>query len=702
MLGRDGVTVAATDPGTVMGTVGYMAPEQVRGQAVDARADLFAFGAVLYEMLSGQRAFQRDTAAETMTAILNEDPPELVGTKAPIPSSLERIVRHCLEKNAAERFQTARDVAFALEALSGSNASVSASGGQAVAAAPTARYRWLQVVGFAAAMLAAGGAGGLFAGKSFWQTLPPVFHRLTFNRGTIWNARFAPDGQTVVYSATWNGNPLEVFSVRVGNTDSRPLKLDHTDVLAISSSNEMLVLRNRQYLSFFHSRGTLVRMSVDGGAGRDLLEDVQEADWSPDGTKLAIVRWVNGRSQLEYPVGTVLYHAMGYISHPRVSPQGDRVAFMDHEVRFDNRGAIAVVDGSGKKTILSGDWAAEEGLAWSPTGDEVWFTANRSGEADALYAVTLSGQVRQVMQMTRRLRLTDIARDGRVLLTSFDYTTSISSNAPGETKERDLSLLDLVFLVDLSPDAKMILLENDGEGSGPNYAVYVRRTDGSPAIKLGDGSAQRLSPDGKWALSLLYEPPQLVMLPTGAGAAKVLERGLIEQYAYGAAWLPDGKQIVFVAREAGGNWRRYVQNVDGGPPRAITPEGTAATNDGLIVSPDGKTLIASSLEGQRQFYPLNGGPSQPIEHLEDDDRIMGWSRDGHSLYVYRIQEMPFTFSVYTLDPDTGRRELLRKVTPVDQAGIFQPSVMMTTPDGKGYAYSVRRVLSDLYVIQGLK
>lgn len=696
------LTIGATDPGTVLGTIGYMAPEQVRGQVIDTRADLFAFGAVLYEMVAGQRAFQRDTPADTMTAILKEDPPDLTGSNRAIPTSLDRIIRHCLEKSSAERFQTARDVAFALESLSGSIAPLGPSGERSVVEQPAVRNRWVPALLLAAALVALGAMAGVFAARSLWRPLPPVYHRLTFNRGTVWNARFAPDGQTVMYSATWNGNPLSVFSVRAGNADSRPLNLGDTDVLAVSPSNEMLVLRDRRALSFYQSRGTLSRVSIDGGAARELLEDVQEADWSPDGANVAIVRWVDGRSQLEYPVGTVLYHTAGYISHPRVSPKGDRVAFMDHQVRFDNRGAIAVVDGAGNKTTLSGEWASEEGLAWSPSGEEVWFTASRSGEADALYAVTLAGQERLVLQMTSRLMLNDIARDGRVLLTSFHYTTSIASKAGQDSEERDLSLLDLVLLVDLSPDGKMILLENNGEGSGANYAVYVRGTDGSPAIKLGDGSAQRLSPDGKWALSLLHKPPQLALLPTGAGSPRTLDRGRIEQYAYGAAWLPNGKSVVFAARESGHDWRCYIQDADGGPARAVTPEGTAATKDGLIVSPDGRILIALSTEGRPQFYPLDGGMSQSIPHLEDADRIMGWTSDGHSLYIYRVQQLPFMFKVYTLDPATGRRTMVREVAPADQAGILPPSVIMITPDGKGAAYSVRRVLSDLYMIEGLE
>jgi Tol biopolymer transport system component len=524
---------------------------------------------------------------------------------------------------------------------------------------------------------------------------------LTFSRGTIWNARFAPDGQTIVYSARWNGNPLDVFAARAGKTESRSLKLDNTDVLAISGSNEMAVLRNRQYFGrWFVSRGTLARMPVDGGAPRDILEDVQEADWSPDGTKLAVVRWVNGRNRLEYPVGTVLYETAGYLSHPRISPKGDLVAFMDHQLQGDNRGWVAVVDLNGKKTVLSGEWGGEEGLAWSPVGDEVWFTANKGGEADALYAVTLSGRERLVLRVTSHLMLHDISRDGRVLLTSYNDSQNIISQAPGETKERDLSWLDHGRPTDLSPDGKTIVITHDGEGAGVNYAVYLRQTDGSPAVRLGDGALGRLSPDGKWALTVLFTPPQLMLLPTGAGEPRTLERGLIEQYSGATSWFPDGKRIIFQGREPGHNWRYYLQIVEGGPPRPITPEGTSGTLQGIFISPDSSLVIASDAQHQRSFYPVEGGTPQPISHLESADEILGWSSDGHSLYLAQTQEMPIR--VYRFDPAMGRRELLKEVSPADPAGIFAPNNIFLTPDGKGCVYSVRRMLSDLYVVEGLK
>jgi Tol biopolymer transport system component len=287
-----------------------------------------------------------------------------------------------------------------------------------------------------------------------------------------------------------------------------------------------------------------------------------------------------------------------------------------------------------------------------------------------------------------------------VLITSFNDLTNIIGQPPGEAKQRDLSWLDKVFLTDLSPDGKTILFEYEGEGAGINYAVYLRKTDGSAAIRLGDGSSPRLSPDRKWALAVLFTPPQLVLLPTGAGEARQLERGPIEQYGWGASWFPDGKRVIFPGREPGHDWRCYIQSIEGGLPRPITPEGTTGTLQGTFISPDGRLVIASDAQHQRSFYPVEGGAPQPISHLESGDEIIGWSSDGHSLYVAQILEMPIR--VYRFDPSSGRRELFKEVMPADPAGIFWPTSILVTPDGKGYVASVRRMLSDLYVVEGLK
>ena len=688
-----------TAPGVILGTVGYMSPEQVRGEAADHRSDIFSFGAILYEMVCGERAFQKGASVETMTAILKEDPPDLASRNASVPPALERVVGHCLEKRREDRFQSTRDLAFALEAIS-SPSEVSGPArvaGEDLGLPARRRALWagvaaLAIVGAALAAYVLGGRGA--------KALVPVFHTLTFRRGWVHSARFAPDGQSVIYAASWDGTPFQVFSVRPGSPESRPLELPPADVFSISNSGELAISLGHHFIGGFISLGVLARTPLGGGAPRELLENTQWADWGADGTNLAVVRTEGGRNRLEYPIGKVLYETAGWISSPRVSPQGDRIAFLDHPVQGDDGGQVAVVDLAGKKSTLSDNWLSEWGLAWSPDGREVWFTATKVGNARALYAVSLSGRERLILRAPGALTLHDVGRDGRVLLTRETWRLGISALPPGMTQERDLSWFDWSLLRDLSADGRTILFDETGEAGGTTYGVYLRKTDGSSAVRLGDGVAMALSPDGKWALAIVRtQPPQLVMLPTGPGEARTLERGHLERYHW-AAWFPDGQRVLIAGNEPGHAVRCYVQELKGGEPKAITPEGVATVMGSHSLSPDGRWLATVDVEQKVVLYSVEGGQPRPALGVAAGERPSAWSADGHSLYVYRRDELPAR--VYRVDFTTGRRVLWRTLTPSDPAGLQAVMSIQITPDAKSFAYSYARDLSDLYLVEGLK
>ena len=689
-------TRAAADPrdpgtgaGTVLGTVGYMSPEQVRAQPVDHRSDIFSFGAVLYEMLSGRRAFRGGSAVETMNAILKEDPPDLSDTNRNLPPALERIVGHCLEKNPEERFQSARDIAFDLEALSGQSA-------QAIlpVTEPERRVRWLKPVaaGLAAVVIA---AVSFLAGRRGTEQPVPAFKPLTFRRGTIDSARFAPDGRTVVYEARWEGRPAEIFSTQPGSPESRSLDLPDALLSGISPSGEMAVGLRRPG----KAGRTLARVPLGGGAPRDVLDNVTFADWGPDGSSFVVVRRSGSRLRLEFPIGKVLYEAAGDIRNARVSPRGDRVAFTDQPIIGDARGDVAVVDLAGKKTTLAPGWEDLGGLAWSADGSEVWFTASAAGGDRTLYAVTLSGRQRMVSRVPGTLVLQDIASDGRVLLSHGTNHPVILALVPGETKERDLTWLDYSVVADISQDGQTLLFTEQGFAGGPHYAVYLRGTDGSPAIRLGKGNASALSADGQWALAIDLAPPtQLVLLPTGAGEAHALPRHNIQGFQW-AGWLPDGKSVLFTGSEPGRGPRIYVQDVGGGPPRAVTPEGVFTLDN--TISPDGRFVVGDT-ESESEIYPVAGGEPRAIPGLDANDLPIRWSGDGRSLYLRSriLREVPAR--VYRLDLSTGRRDLWKELGPADPSGVTSVPFIAITPDARSYAYTYNSRLSNLYLVEGLK
>ena len=697
-LSEGPTAMAGTRPGLVMGTVGYMSPEQASGKSLDFRSDQFSFGSILYELATGKRAFQRNTTAETLTAIIREEPEPVGAVNPKAPAPLRWIVERCLAKEPEERFETTRDLARDLASIRDHLSDAVVVSGEAQAAPPTARRmrRWPLLLG--AGLLVAVALGSFSLGKKAEKTEPPSFHQLTFRRGTISSARFAPDGQTVLYGASLEGRPTEIFVSRPESPESRPFGMPGASVLAVSKSGELAVSLGQHVVAPFIASGTLARMSVAGGAApREILEDVQWADWAPDGASLAIVHEIAGRSRLEYPIGTVLYETAGWISHPRVSPRGDDVAYIDHPARGDDGGTIGVAGHSGKPRKISDPFESAQGLSWSP-GGEVWFTAAKSGGNRALYATSLSGRQRLISRVTGILTLQDVSQGGRALMTHDVSRTELLGRPAGEPKEKDLSWLDWSNASDISADGKTILFSESGEGGGSGYSIYVRRTDGSPAVRLGEGYAQRLSPDGRWVLAITHisSDPQVVLYPMGAGEAKALSReGLVAQ---AADWLPDGKQILVTASEPGHGSRLFLRDVSGGKPRAISPEGYR--NFLRAVSPDGKLVAVRGPDQRLYLYPIAGGEPSAISGLTPEDTPTGWSSDARFIYVYRRRELPA--KVYRLEVATGRKELWRELMPSDAAGVFNIAPPLVTPDGKAYAYAYIRTLSDLYLVEGLK
>jgi Tol biopolymer transport system component len=526
---------------------------------------------------------------------------------------------------------------------------------------------------------------------------PLNFRQLTFRRGTIQTARFASDGQTIVYDAAWEGRPLELFSTRADGQESRALGITNASILSISS-REMAVLLEPRY-QFMHSvGGTLARVPLAGGAPRVMLEDVSGASWSPDGTRLAVARLVKGKWRIEFPIGKVLYETETFIASPAVSPEGDLVAFVELSSRDPGLSAIAVVDASGAKRMLTGEMVAANSLGWANQGREVWFKTNEEPGSTRINGVTRSGRMRMVTRLHGQIGFHDVFGEGRALLSRTIARASVFARAPGGEGETDLSWLDASSLADISEDGRTVVFTETMVGGGPRYGVYLRRTDGSPAVRLGDGRAYALSPNGKWVLATVSGPrPRIVLLPTGAGESREVPNEVVTDFR-GGSWFPDSRRVAFAGNAPGGGARLFVADVEGGRPQPIGPVGLDI--EFPVVSPDGRAVAVASAEGDVLVVPLAGGQPLVVASAEPGELPIQWGADSRSLYVYRPDEIPAR--IYHVAVSGEERRLVREIAVNDPTGLEGRMTVVLTPDGRSYAYSFMRWLSELYFVEGLR
>ncbi len=686
------VTSSPTEAGVVMGTAGYMAPEQVRGAAVDSRTDIFAFGAVLYEMVSGRRAFQRDTSAETMTAILKDDPPELNEPSHPVPPGLERIVRRCLEKNPEQRFQSAKDLAFALDALSSTAASrvaVAAIGSRGKS------RNWLTPA--IAALLGM----AIVAAIAFYlrpaAIMPAVFSRVSFHRGQVVRARLAPDGKSVFYSAKLNGTPVDTYVVREDYPESVPVGLHGGALLSISRQGQMALLVRPVHYAHFQWSGTLATAPTGGGSPREILENVFDADWSPDGNELAVIDRDQTKWRVQYPIGKTILELDNWLTDLRVSPDGQRVAMFRHPPNPDDRGDVIVADRSGQVRTVSTGWESEEGLAWSASGKEVWFSAAASGEQYCVHAANLSGQQRVVSCGTAATRILDASASGRVLLSTDDHRVTMVAVQHGSADEHDLSWLDAPSLPFLSDDGSEMLFTDESGIAGTDYSVYERKTDGSPAVRIGGGGfGSAISPDGKFALIVLPGDPQgrIQIVPVGPGQARVLNlTGYTPQWA---RWFHDEQHILLSASEAGKTVSLYVTDVSGATPKMVSSGFTVWAGASL----DGKSIYTMQ-NGGWVVISVADGSAKPIPGVQNPEYPIAFASDANHVFTQKPNETGLT--IYKIDVDTGSREVWQVIKPKEQIGLAPMSLPTgITPDGKWLAFTYGADLGEIYRTDTLK
>ena len=683
-----------TQTGLSLGTPAYMAPEQAMGErSVDARADIYALGAVTYEMLAGEPPFTGPNAQAILAQVITAEPRSLTIQRKSIPASVDAAVRTALEKLPADRFASAKEFADALARVGDP---ARAPGGDSAE-----RRRGLPVWALAAGgalLVAASVAAFQFGAHRRVASSPVVFQQVTFADQAIANARFASDGRTIVFDAMRQSSTPAIYVIRPDYPEARPLGLDDAHLLAVSSKNELAVLTGARFLAHRLFIGTLARMPLEGGTPREMLDSVREADWSPDGSSLAIIHVVAGHDRLEYPVGTVLFETPGYLSDLRVSPDGERVAFFDHSTRFpyDDRGGVDVVDRARHRSVLAKGFAGEEGLAWSADGNSVLFSAD-AGPGLQIREVDLDGRARVALPTPGTMLMQDVSRAGRWLAIRDDRGFQVHVHSPGRADDLDLSWLDESVTSTISHDGRLLGLTDASTFASADYASIVRNTDGSPAVKLGDGWVSDFTPDGRWVVTVVPStPPQLRLYPVGAGETRRLDFGAFAALSDAHVWGPEADSTLACGTMSGHVPRCYLRTTSAAAWRPVSDDGA----DHAFVSPDGHLVLTTSPDGSNRLYDLRTGSGHPVHGLRAADQVLRWSPDGKSLWVRETDSLPVVID--RVDIATPLRARLATFVPQSGQGLRRSADIGLADDPRVYSYGSVVQRSQLFVIDGAR
>jgi len=624
-IGQESTTLAfLSEPGTVVGTVGYMSPEQVQGEVLDGRSDLFCLGIILWEMLTGRRPFQGNSSIELMHAILKEDPPEL-DAALKVPPELERIIQSCLAKEQEGRFHSAHDLAFALESAVGT---CIPSGTKSMALPRGWRgllvHPWVLIV--LCGLLSLSLAG--FAWTLHRQRQrPPEYNykQLTFQAGRVSGARFGPDGRTIYFSICSNAEPPRVFAQVEGALGTPLPDLPPAHLLGVSPTGELALLEApASTVLWGFLPGTLILAKPGAGASRPVAQNVTAADFAPDGKSLAVAFYEQSRlqSRLEFPLGKVIHQGKGWITEVRVAPDGRHLAFLERlapEIGVANVW-LARADGQAPHRIL--DPRTNSGLAWDSAGKTL--TTCHLG-AWIIVELDLQGGKRERGNPHLKTPiLFDRDPSGRLLLGEYTHQArAVFIDERGQ--HRDLTWQDFTVATALSTDGMTMLfmewgMAKDYLGETP---VFVRPTSGGTPRQIGQGIAQDLSPDGKGALILSTDYRKLAFHPVSFGepreVAAVPEGGRILSDGFA----PDGR--VFWSEDRGdGTVRSWIRSLDH-PPEPLGLEAFTVES----MAPDGKMVLRQN----NAYFLWKKGSALPLSLDAQSHVVVGWLGNGALLVL---------------------------------------------------------------------
>ncbi len=678
---------SATRTGAVLGTPGYMSPEQVRGEPVDARSDIFSLGIILHELLSGQRVFRAGSIVESGYSILHDEPAPLPPS---VPPGVAQVVQRCLAKDPEQRFQSARDVAFSLEALRGTG---TATPRDPLPPVGRARFRRLPLLAWTALGLVLAIAAFL-AGRGIRPTgAQPLIREITFQRGSIYAARFAPDGKTMHFSAAWSGGLPELYTTSTDSRVVRALGIGEAQLLSVSPAGDLAVLLHPQFSSGFGLRGTLAIVPQLGGTPRELTTDVYYADWAPDGVNLAVVRAGDEGNTLEFPLGHPVFHSSGFVSDPRVSPAGDRIAFLDHPRPGDSAGRVTVVDRDGHAEAWSPLYDDSFGVAWNRTGTEIVVGAAGPGELAALWVVRSGREPRILYRGTGNLLIQDANREGRLLVSQRDWRQELVVTRP-DASQLSVEWLDWASVAGVSDDGRKILSFESGVAASPNLLVVLRNLDQPAPVQLGIGRALALTADGSRALVAGWTggtDDRLALVPTGAGEPRTLASGPTRVFS--ASFFRDGKRAALLAAQDQERPRILVLDLETGASRPISPPLSPGFR--IATSLDQRWVAKADVDLTPTLFPVEGGTPDRLTEVGPRFDVVGFLKDG-TLLLNERNALPST--VVRFDLHTRQVTRYGALAPADLTGVPRVTKAVVTPDGKTFAFHFRRRSDTLFLL----